>query len=244
MEHYECENWLSRHLISASPNDHDKELLSSLGYQILRASTLWHTALPSSLARVIFHHLFVGAPASLDSDLTTTRSLGLDVAFHVLRSVIEHKDMSVSSLFHYSVCRLWSKLAEVVLRSVSDSKTLLKEAMSCILKQDGLLGPGAELIDTESEPHANQTVRQVPSVEVKSRVASGLGKAICKKPSHLHVDSPSSLEQTLHHEGMPKKIMKCGSDQALNLCAIQLGAHSLWLQKRNGKNYLHGDVLR
>ena len=253
VDYYECESWLSSQLIGSSPSDQDKELLTSLGHHILGSGTTSHVAPPSSLARVMFHHLFKGAPVPLDVNLSITQKLGFDVALQVLGYVSAHEDKSVTwSLFQYSVCRLWAKLAKMVLCSMAALKALLDQAMSCILKQDGLLGSGAELIIPAAEPpsyHAPRQVKEISPLEVKVRVTFALARAIVTKlqvTSFVEVQEKRGMRR-LHHPAeveVPKEEMKSESDQALKLCAIQLGAHSLWLQKRNDKNYKRSDTLR
>ena len=250
VEYYERESWLSSQLIGSSPNDQDKELLTSLGHHILGSGTTSPVAPPSSLARVMFHHLFKGAP--LDVNLGITQKLGFDVALQVLGHVSAHEDKSVTwSLFQYSVCRLWSKLAKMVLCSFAASKAMLDQAMSCILKQDGLLGSGAELIIPAAEPpsyHAARQIKEISPLEAKVQVTYALAKAIGTKQvtSFVEVEDKKFMErfhQAAESE-MPNEGMKSESDQALKLCAIQFGAHSLWLEEKSGKYYKRYDTLR
>ena len=235
---------MSSRLIVSSPNDQDKELLTSLGHRILGSGTTSHVAPPSSLARVMFHHLFKGAPVPLDVNLSITQKLGFDVALQVLGYVSAHEDKSVTwSLFQYSVCRLWAKLAKMVLCSMAALKALLDQAMSCILKQDGLLGSGAELIIPAAEPpsyHAPRQIKEISPLEAKVQVTFALAKAIGTKQVTSFVKGVKNkkFRGRLHHPAESE------SDQALKLCAIQLGAHSLWLQKKNDKNYKRSDTLR
>ena len=253
VDYYERESWLSSQLIGSSPNDQDKELLTSLGHHILGSGTTSHVAPPSSLARVMFHHLFKGAPVPLDVNLSITQKLGFDVALQVLGYVSAHEDKSVTwSLFQYSVCRLWAKLAKMVLCSMAALKALLDQAMSCILKQDGLLGSGAELIIPAAEPpsyHAARQIKEISPLEAKVQVTYALARAIGTKQqvtSFVEVEDKKFMER-FHQaaEGeRPKEGMKSESDQALKLCAIQLGAHSLWLQKKSGKYYKRPATLR
>ena len=239
VEHYDCENWLSSQLIGSSPNDQDKELLTSLGHHILGSGTTSHVAPPSSLARVMFHHLFKGAPVPLDVNLCITQKLGFDVALQVLGYVSVHEDKSVTwSLFQYSVCQLWAKLAKVVLCSIAASIALLDQAMSCILKYDSLLGSGTGLIIA-------RRIQRISSVEAKCRVACALAKTIGSKQVAMPIRGGfmERLHQAPEAE-VPKEEMKFESDQALNLCAIQLLAHSLWLQKMIDGDYGRSNAVR
>ncbi|KAJ7389306.1 hypothetical protein OS493_032159 [Desmophyllum pertusum] len=43
---------------------------------------------------------------------------------------------------------------------------------------------------------------------------------------------------------MPRKIMKSGVDKALKLCAVQIAAHSLWLQKLADRSRVHNETVR
>ena len=247
---------MSSQLIGSSPNDQDKELLTSLGHHILGSGTTSHVAPPSSLARVMFHHLFKVAPAPLDVNLSVSQKLGFDVALQVLGYVSAHEDKSVAWFwFLYSVCRLWSKLAKVLLCSTVPSEGLLDQVMRCILKQDGLLGSGTGLIIPVTEPRSHapelpynytRRIQEICPVEVKCRVTSALARTIGTKRV---ISFGESVQRNIFDMlcltfKMPKEVMNSESNQALKLCAIQLGAHSLWLQKTNCKDYGHSSALR
>ncbi|KAJ7389313.1 hypothetical protein OS493_032167 [Desmophyllum pertusum] len=69
VEEYNYECWLTYQLICSSPVDTDLSFLTHLGQQVMNAATP-RPIPPSSLSRVIFHHLFKGAPAALSKCLT------------------------------------------------------------------------------------------------------------------------------------------------------------------------------
>lgn len=211
---------------------------------------------PSSLSRVIFHHLFKGAPAALSKCLTERQNIGLGTAFHVLGHVNEYtlrEGCSSWMLFQYSNCRLWAKLAEVVLRSLSDSQELLEKAMTCILQPTGMLG--AQFLENRSIDSTPLEVlcrlRKMEVVAAKFRVAFCLAKALSAEQGNVmkmmeykaETGSRRWKRESSEME-MPRKIMKSGVGKALKLCAVQIGAHSLWLEKLSDRGRGHSDMVR
>lgn len=211
---------------------------------------------PSSLSRVIFHHLFKGAPAALSKCLTERQSVGLGTAFHVLGHVNEYTVKEVSSswmMFQYANCRLWAKLAEVVLRSLSDSQELLEKAMGCILQPNGMLG--AQSLENMSLDATSLSVlsrlRDMEFIAAKCRVAYCLARSLSEKQGNsikimeYKTETGNRVPRRESFEmEMPRKIMKSGVDKALKLCAVQIAAHSLWLQKLADRSRVHNETVR
>lgn len=211
---------------------------------------------PSSLTRVIFHHLFKGAPAALSKNLTEHQNIGLDSAFHVLGHVNKYmlKERSPSwMLFQYANCRLWAKLAEVVLRSLSDSPELLKKAMTYILQPSGMLGvPIPEGTSNETISfEVMSRLRNMEVVKAKCRIAYSLAKALSSKQGNTIKMSEYKAEtggrqwrrESIEME-MPRKIMKAGVGNALKMCTVQIAAHCLYLEKLSDRNRAHSDMVR
>lgn len=205
---------------------------------------------------MIFHHLFKGAPAALSKCLTERQNVGLGVAFHVLGHVNEYTIKESSSswmLFQYSNCRLWAKLAEVVLRSVSDSQELLDRAMGCILQPNGMLGAQSlQDLSVDSTPlSVLSRLRDVEFLTAKFRVAYCLAKSLSEKQGNTikmmqykkETGNRVTRRESLEME-MPRKIMKSGVEKALKLCAVQIAAHSLWLEKLADRSRVHNDTVR
>lgn len=205
---------------------------------------------------MIFHHLFKGAPAALSKCLTERQSVGLGAAFHVLGHVNEYTVKESSSswmLFQYANCRLWAKLAEVVLRSLSDSQELLERAMACILQPNGMLGAQSlEDLPVDSTPlSVLSRLRDVEFITSKCRVAYCLAKSLSEKQGNTikmmqykkETGNRVTRRESLEME-MPRKIMKSGVEKALKLCAVQIAAHSLWLQKLADRSRVHNDTVR
>ena len=211
---------------------------------------------PSSPCRVIFHHLFKGASATLSNSLTEHQNIGLQAAL----SVLAHKDENTvreSSmtwmLFQYSNCRLWAKLAEVVLRSLSDSSEMLRDAVGYILKPEGMLGAqNYENISPDSRPtDALSYMQNIAFLKGKSRVAYCLARALSERNGNSIRQTKYKTEIGRHRDRresfeveMPRKIMKSGVDRALKLCAIEICAHSLWLQKLCHRDHTRSDIVR
>lgn len=253
VEEYNYECWLSYQLICSSPADTDLSFLTHLGQRIQSPTTPRVTP-PSSLCRVVFHHLFKGAPAALSKSLTERQSQGLGAAFHVLGHVNEYTVKQCSSswmLFQYANCRLWAKLAEVVLRSLSDSQELLEKAMGCIHQPNGMLG-AQSLQDLSLDPTpVLSRLRDVEFVGAKCRVAYCLAKSLSEKQGNsikmmqhkMETGDRGARGESFEME-MPRKIMKSGVENALKLCAVQIAAHSLWLQKLSDRSRVHSDTVR
>ena len=205
---------------------------------------------------MIFHHLFKGAPAALSKSLTEQQSIGLKAAFNVLAHVNKYtvKESCLSwSLFQYANCRLWAKLAEVVLRSLSDSQDLLGEAISSILKPEGMIGAQSlEKLSVETTPvPVLSRLRDIELISGKSRVAYCLAKALSERHGNsIRVTQYKS--ETRVRSGrresfeldMPRKIMKSGVEKALKLCSVQIAAHSLWLQKLADRDHVRSETVR
>lgn len=255
VEEYNYECWLTYQLICSSPTDTDLSFLSHLGQHVIGTTTP-RPVPPSSLSRVIFHHLFKGAPAALSKCLTERQSVGLGAAFHVLGHVNEYTVKESSSswmLFQYANCRLWAKLAEVVLRSLSDSQELLERAMSCVLQPNGMLGAQSlENLSVDSTPlSVLSRLRDVEFITSKCRVAYCLAKSLSEKQGNTikmmqykkETGNRVTRRESLEME-MPRKIMKSGVEKALKLCAVQIAAHSLWLQKLADRSRVHNDTVR
>lgn len=205
---------------------------------------------------MIFHHLFKGAPAALSKSLTEQQGIGLHAALSVLAHNNEHtvKDTPLSwMLFQYANCRLWAKLAEVVLRSLSDSPELLGEAMSCMLKPEGMLGAQhMESISADSVPlDVLSRLRDAELIAGKSRIAYSLARALSERQGNsikITHFKRKTRDQSTRRESfeleMPRKIMKSGVDKALKLCSVQIAAQSLWLKKLLDRDYGRGDTVR
>lgn len=209
---------------------------------------------PSSPCRVIFHHLFTGASGTLRASLTEYQRTGLEAAFGVLAHINEYtvkESLPAWMLFQYSNCRLWAKLAEVVLRSLSDSSELLSEAMGYILKPDGMIGALCfEKVPQELLPSNSALSPDIEFIDGKSRVAYSLARALservgnnmrviqCKTASGR--DLGRGQREQLEID-IPRKIMKSGDERPLKFCAIEICAHSLWLSKFRDKDYIHRD---
>lgn len=261
VEEYNYECWLTYQLICSSPTPTDLNFLAHLGQHLMGAATPTPTptttlAPPSSLTRVIFHHLFKGAPAALSKNLTEQQNIGLDSAFHVLGHVNKYmlKERSPSwMLFQYANCRLWAKLAEVVLRSLSDSPELLKKAMTYILQPSGMLGvPIPEGTSNETISfEVMSRLRNMEVVKAKCRIAYSLAKALSSKQGNTIKMSEYKAEtggrqwrrESVEME-MPRKIMKAGVGNALKMCAVQIAAHCLYLEKLSDRNRAHSDMVR
>ena len=255
VEQYNYECWLTYQLICSSPAGIDLSFLTRLGLQV-QSATIPRVTPPSSLCRVVFHHLFKGAPAALSKCLTERQSQGLGSAFHVLGHVNEYTVKQFSSswmLFQYANCRLWAKLAEVVLRSLSDSQELLEKAMGYIHQPNGMLGARSlQDIALESTPvSVLSRLRDVECVGAKCRVAYCLAKSLSEKQGNsikMIQYKTETGDRGLRSESfemeMPRKIMKSGVENALKLCAVQIAAHSLWLQKLSDRSRVHSDTVR
>lgn len=252
VDEYNSECWLTYQLICCSPAESDLTFVAHLGQQLP-----WPLATPmppSSLCRVIFHHLFKGAPAALSKSLTDRQSIGLKAALSALAYNNEYtvKENSQSwMLFQYANCRLWAKLAEVVLRSLSDSSQLLGEAMGCILKPEGMLGTQfLEKISVDSAPsNVVSRLRDIEFVSGKSRVAYCLAKALSERHGNsIRMTQYKTESRHVQRESfdldMPRKIMKSGVEKALKLCSVQIAAHSLWLKKLTDRESGRFDAAR
>ena len=156
-------------------------------------------------------------------------------------------------LFQYANCRLWAKLAEVVLRSVSDSQELLDRAMGCILQPNGMLGAQSlQDLSVDSTPLiVLSRLRDVEFLTAKFRVAYCLAKSLSEKQGNTikmmqykkETGNRVTRRESLEME-MPRKIMKSGVEKALKLCAVQIAAHSLWLEKLADRSRVHNDTVR
>ena len=256
VEEYNYECWLTYQLICCSPADNDLSFLAHLGQRVPQNVATPNPLPLSSLSRVIFHHLFKGAPAALSKSLTEQQSIGLKTAFNVLSHVNEYtvKENYLSwTLFQYANCRLWAKLAEVVLRSLSDSPELLSEAMSCILKPEGMLGAKCmENISVDSTPfNVLSRLRDIEFIAGKSRVAYCLARALSEKQGnsirmmqYKTKTRMGGVRRESFELEMPRKIMKSGVEKALKLCSVQIAAHSLWLQKLTDRDRVRSDTVR
>ena len=254
VDEYNCECWLTYQLICCSPAESDLTFVAHLGQQLPWRLATPSPMPPSSLCRVIFHHLFKGAPAALSKSLTDRQSIGLKAAFSALAYANEYtvKENSQSwMLFQYANCRLWAKLAEVVLRSLSDSSELLGEAMGCILKREGMLGAQfLEKISVDSAPsNFVSRLRDIEFVSGKSRVAYCLAKALSERHGNsIRMTQYKTESRYAQRESfdldMPRKIMKSGVEEALKLCSVQIAAHSLWLKKLADKESARFDAAR
>lgn len=226
----------------------------------MQSATTPRLSPPSSLCRVMFHHLFKGAPVVLSKCLTERQNQGLGAAFHVLGHVNDYTVKQCSSswmLFQYANCRLWAKLAEVVLRSLSDSQELYEKAMGCIHQPNGMLGAQSlqDLnchLPLESTPASVLSrLRDVEFVAGKCRVAYCLAKSLSEKQGNsikmiqykTETGDRGVRSESFEME-MPRKIMKSGVENALKLCAVQIAAHSLWLQKLSDRSRVHSDIVR
>lgn len=255
VEQYNYESWLTYQLICSSPADSELSFLTHLGQQV-QSTTTPRVTPPSSLCRVIFHHLFKGAPAALSKCLTERQSQGLGAAFHVLGHVNKYTVEQCSSswmLFQYANCRLWAKLAEVVLRSLSDSQELLEKAMGYIHQPNGMLGAQSlqDLLIESTPVNVLSRLRDVEFVGAKCRVAYCLAKSLSEKQGNsikmiqykTETGDRGPRSESFEME-MPRKIMKSGVENALKLCAVQIAAHSLWLQKLSDRSRIHSDIVR
>ena len=252
---YDCESWLTSKLVEMKPSDPEKEFLSSLAKAVLSSTVPW-PAPPSSLARVVFHHLFAGASANCDATFTPSQTLALDVALRVLASGKNQSEIALQTgfVFEYALCRLWAKLAATVLRALSVNKPLLDRVMACVLGQDGPLGRRGEenrtATDAASPYRSNRDSRRV---EMKCDVAGALGRVFVtdslddSRGNAAFFTVSARLVRTHHAQegGKSRGGAPSGaSDPALALCAIQLGAHSLWLQKgQQGTSYSRREAL-
>ena len=253
MEQYHCECWLTYHLICCSPADADLSFLTRLGQHVSQGVATPSPAPQSSLSRVIFHHLFKSAPAVLSKTLSEQQHVGLKAALNILSHVNKFtvKDSSPTwMLFEYANCRLWAKLAEVVLRSVADSSELLDEAMRYVLQPNGMLG--AQSMDNVSvETTSSKVLSRFQDVELlsgKCRVAHCLGRVLSDKQGNSirvtqykaqHVRGTMTKGESSELE-IPRKIhvMNSEVEKALKLCAVQIVAHSLWLQGFSDKDHM------
>lgn len=256
VEEYNYECWLTYKLICCSPGESDLRFLAQLAQHVPQCVALPTLVPPSSPCRVIFHHLFKGASATLSNSLTEHQNIGLQAAL----SVLAHKDENTvreSSmtwmLFQYSNCRLWAKLAEVVLRSLSDSSEMLRDAVGYILKPEGMLGAqNYENISPDSRPtDALSYMQNIAFLKGKSRVAYCLARALSERNGNSIRQTKYKTEIGRHRDRresfeveMPRKIMKSGVDRALKLCAIEICAHSLWLQKLCHRDHTRSDIVR
>ena len=156
-------------------------------------------------------------------------------------------------LYQYANCRLWAKLAEVVLRSLSDSHELLEKAMGCIHQPNGMLG-AESLQDLPLESTALSVLSRLRDVEfvgAKGCVAYCLAKSLSEKQGNsikmiqykTETGDRGARSESFEME-MPRKIMKSGVENTLKLCAVQIAAHSLWLQKLSDRSRVHSDTVR
>ncbi|KAM7440704.1 RNA-binding motif [Porites harrisoni] len=253
VEEYNNECWLTYHLICCSPTDTDLLFLTHLGQHVSQGVATPSPAPQSSLSRVIFHHLFKSAPATLSKTLSEQQHVGLKAALNVLSHVNKFtvKDNSPTwMLFEYANCRLWAKLAEVVLRSLADSSELLDEAMRYVLQPNGMLG--AQSMDNVSVETTSSTVlsrlKDVELLSGKCRVAYFLGRVLSDKQRNSirvtqykaqHVRGTMTKGESSELE-IPRKIhvMNSEVEKALKLCAVQIIAHSLWLQGFSDKDHM------
>ena len=253
MEQYHCECWLTYHLICCSPADADLSFLTRLGQHVSQGVATPSPAPQSSLSRVIFHHLFKSAPAVLSKTLSEQQHVGLKAALNILSHVNKFtvKDSSPTwMLFEYANCRLWAKLAEVVLRSLADSSELLDEAMRYVLQPNGMLG--AQSMDNVSvETASSKVLSRLQDVELlsgKCRVAHCLGRVLSDKQGNSirvtqykaqHVRGTMTKGESSELE-IPRKIhvMNSEVEKALKLCAVQIVAHSLWLKGFSDKDHM------
>ena len=245
--HYEC--WLTYHLICCSPTNADLSFLTHLGQHVSQSVATPSLAPKSSLSRVIFHHLFKGAPAGLSKTLSEQQHVGFKIALNVLSHIhsLTVKDRSSTwMLFEYANCRLWAKLAEVVLRSLADSSELLDEAMRYVLQPNGMLG--AQSMDNVSvETTSSKVLSRLQDVELlsgKCRVAYCLGRVLSDKLGNSirvtqykaqHVRATMTKRECSALD-ISRKIMNSEVDKALKLSAVQIVAHSLWLQGFSDKD--------
>ena len=210
----------------------------------------------SSPCRVIFHHLFTGASETLRASLTEYQRTGLEAAFSVLAHMNKYtvkENLPAWVLFQYSNCRLWAKLAEVVLRSLSDSPELLSEAMGYILKADGMLGALCyKMVPMASLPSNPSFSRDIELIDVKSRVAYSLARALSERLRHNITEIhrrisrrvSSGGQQDLSEIDIPRKMMKSEDEKPLKFCAIEICAQSLWLRKCWDKDHTHREAVR
>ena len=240
--HYEC--WLTYQLICCGPADADLSFLTHLGQQVCKGIARPSLVPQSSLSRVIFHHLFKSAPAILSNTLSEQPNVGLKVALNVLSHVKKFtvRDSSFTwMLFEYANCRLWAKLAEVVLLSLSDSSELLGEGMSHILHPEGMFGAKSmEKTLTDCRPSTVLSrLRLTELISEKSCVAYCLGLVLSEKNGNsigstqykVQKVQGSRIKGESSELDIPRKIMNSGAEKALKLCAVQIVVHSLWLQR-------------
>ena len=202
---------------------------------------------------MIFHHLFKSAPAALSKTLSEQQHVGLKAALNVLSYV---KKFSVKNssptwmLFEYANCRLWAKLAEVVLRSLADSSELLDEAMRNVLQPNGMLGAQSmDNVSVETTPSkVLSCLQHIELLSGKCRVAYCLGRVLSDKQGSSirvtqykaqHVRGTMTKGESSELE-IPRKIhvMNSEVEKSLKLCAVQILAHSLWLQRFTAKDHM------
>ena len=259
IEGYNHECWLTYQLTRYTPLENDLFFLAHLGQQVQQSATSPNPAPASSSCRVIFHHLFTGASETLRASLTEYQRTGLEAAFSVLAHMNKYtvkENLPAWVLFQYSNCRLWAKLAEVVLRSLSDSPELLSEAMGYILKADGMLGALCyKMFPTASLPSNPSFSRDIELIDVKSRVAYSLARALSERLGRLAPNITeihrtisrrvlSGGQQDLSEIDIPRKMMKSGDEKPLKFCAIEICAQSLWLRKCWDKDHTHREAVR
>lgn len=259
IEGYNHECWLTHQLTRYTPLEHDLFFLAHLGQQVQQSATSPNPVPASSPCRVIFHHLFTGASETLRASLTEYQRTGLEAAFSVLAHMNKYtvkENLPAWVLFQYSNCRMWAKLAEVVLRSLSDSSELLSEAMGCILKADGMLGALCyKMFPTASLPSNRSLSRDIELIDVKSRVAYSLARALSERLGRLALNITeihrtnsrrvlSGGQQDLSEIDIPRKMMKSGDEKPLKFCAIEICAQSLWLRKCLDKDHTHREAVR
>ena len=257
MEQFETECWLTYRLIGCSPGQNDLMLLTQLGRHVISERTLPGVPPPYSLARVIVYHLFKCASAGLCKSLTKDQTLGLSVAFYVLASdntIVKEGVNMAWLMFQYANLRLRAKLANVVLHCVADSEEFLEKAMSCILKPNGMVG-----VPSADELSMRTCGREL--FDAKGRVLYCLARSLGGKRMDLADTTRMDLKRKLAQRSRnvrwstskecdvveaetPRKIMKSGVEKALNLCAVRIGAHSVWLQSGVNRRYSQGETVR
>ena len=239
--HYEC--WLTYHLVCCSPANADLSFLTHLGQKVSQSVATPSLAPKSSLSQVIFHHLFKSAPAALSKTLSEQQHVGFKTALNVLshfHSLTVKDSSSTWMLFEYANCRLWAKLAEVVLRSLAGSSELLDEAMRNVLQPNGMLGAQSMgNVSVETTPFKGLSrLQDIELLYGKCRVAYCLGRALSDKQGNSigvtqykaqHVRATMTKGQCSALD-IPQKIMSSEVEKALKLCAVQIVAQSLWLQ--------------
>ena len=249
MDEYHYESWLTYHLILCSPTNADLSFLKHLGQQISQSVATPSLVPKSSLSRVIFRHLFKGAPAGLSKTLSEQQHVGFKTALNVLshiHSLTVEDRSSTWMLFEYANCRLWAKLAEVVLRSLADSSELLDEAMRNVLQPNGMLGAQSmENVSVETMPCKGLSrLQDIELLSGKCRVAYCLGRALSDKQGNsVRVTQyKAQYVRATMTKGecsaldISRKTMNSEVEKALKLCAVQIVAHSLWLQGYSDKD--------